>query len=82
MSRPWLAGDRVPVLDDVVLVNGAAKAASLDTPRTTNVPSAETDGVRTVRFRIQGPADAHTTADQSWAGRPSFAGRTFVVRNR
>ncbi|MFI8813316.1 hypothetical protein ACIGWV_17720 [Streptomyces sp. NPDC055082] len=82
MSRPWLAGDRVPVLDDVVLVNGAAKAASLDTPRTANVPSTETDGVRTVRFRIQGPADAHTAEDQSWAGRPSFAGQTFVVRNR
>ncbi|MEE1793039.1 hypothetical protein PUR28_20160 [Streptomyces sp. BE308] len=72
----------VPVLDDVVLVNGAAKAASLDTPRTANVPSAGTDGVRTVRFRIQGPADVHTTEDRSWAGRPSVAGQAFVVRNR
>ncbi|MFJ2376956.1 M28 family peptidase [Streptomyces sp. NPDC087769] len=54
--------DRVPALDDAVLANGAAKAATLDTPRTANVSSTEADGVRTVRFRIQGPADAHTIA--------------------
>ncbi|MFG2631448.1 M28 family peptidase [Streptomyces sp. NPDC048473] len=61
-GEPARFEDRVPALDDAVLANGAAKAAPLDTPRTANVSSTEADGVRTVRFRIQGPADAHTIA--------------------
>ncbi|MEV5204309.1 M28 family peptidase [Streptomyces sp. NPDC053720] len=61
-GEPTPFEDRVPALDDAVLANGAAKAAPLDTPRTANLSSTEADGIRTVRVRIQGPADAHTIA--------------------
>ncbi|MER5371500.1 hypothetical protein, partial [Streptomyces sp. NPDC002722] len=54
--------DRVPSLGDVALANGPAKAAPLDTPLTKNASAVETEGVRTIRVRIQGPADAHTIA--------------------
>ncbi|MFD4861716.1 M20/M25/M40 family metallo-hydrolase [Streptomyces atratus] len=61
-GEPARYDDRIPSLGDVVLANGPAKAVPLDTPRTANVSSTEADGVRTVRVRIQGPADAHTIA--------------------
>ncbi|MCX4967197.1 M20/M25/M40 family metallo-hydrolase [Streptomyces sp. NBC_00654] len=61
-GEPARYDDRIPPLGDVALTNGPAKAAPLDTPRTANVSSTEADGIRTVRVRIQGPADAHTLA--------------------
>ncbi|MFD7619811.1 M28 family peptidase [Streptomyces sp. NPDC059802] len=59
-GEPARFEDRVPALDDAVLANGAAKAAPLDTPRTKNASATEAGGVRTIRVRIQAPADAHT----------------------
>ncbi|MFD0622911.1 hypothetical protein ACFQ2K_08855 [Streptomyces sanglieri] len=61
-GEPARYDDRIPPLGDVALANGPAKAVPLDTPRTANVSSTEADGVRTVRVRIQAPADAHTIA--------------------
>ncbi|MFI1386146.1 M20/M25/M40 family metallo-hydrolase [Embleya sp. NPDC020886] len=52
--------DRVPSLGDVTLANGAARTAPLDTPSIRNTSVVEADGVRTIRVRIQAPADAHT----------------------
>ncbi|WP_326616371.1 M28 family peptidase [Streptomyces decoyicus] len=65
---PTRYDDRIPPLGDAVLANGVAKAAPLDAPRTANVSSTEADGVRTVRVRIQAPADAHTIAVHAGTG--------------
>lgn len=67
---PTRYDDGIPPLGDAVLANGVAKAAPLDAPRTANVSSTEADGVRTVRVRIQAPADAHTIAVHAGDRRP------------
>ncbi|WPW26469.1 M20/M25/M40 family metallo-hydrolase [Streptomyces atratus] len=59
-GEPARYDDRIPPLAGVALSNGAAKAAPLDTPRTKNASATEADGVRTIRVRIQAPADAHS----------------------
>ncbi|MCX4850612.1 M20/M25/M40 family metallo-hydrolase [Streptomyces sp. NBC_00893] len=59
---PTRYDDRIPPLGDVALANGPAKAAPLDTPLTKDASAVETAGVRTIRVRVQGPADAHTIA--------------------
>ncbi|WP_330434342.1 M20/M25/M40 family metallo-hydrolase [Streptomyces sp. NBC_00825] len=61
-GEPARFEDRIPPLGDTVLANGPAKAAPLDTPLTKNASAVETEGVRTIRVRVQGPADAHTIA--------------------
>ncbi|MCX5103771.1 MULTISPECIES: M20/M25/M40 family metallo-hydrolase [unclassified Streptomyces] len=61
-GEPARFEDRIPALDDAVLANGPAKAAPLDAPLTKNASAVETEGVRTIRVRVQGPADAHTIA--------------------
>ncbi|MBO0915507.1 M28 family peptidase, partial [Streptomyces laculatispora] len=61
-GEPARFEDRIPPLGDVALANGPAKAAPLDTPLTKNASAVETEGVRTIRVRVQGPADAHTIA--------------------
>ncbi|MFD7497228.1 M20/M25/M40 family metallo-hydrolase [Streptomyces sp. NPDC059832] len=59
-GEPARYDDRVPPLAGVALANGAAEAARLDTPLTKNASAVEAGGVRTVRVRIQAPANAHT----------------------
>ncbi|WP_079027028.1 M20/M25/M40 family metallo-hydrolase [Embleya scabrispora] len=59
-GEPARYDDRVPSLGGLALANGAARTAPLDTPSTKDVSVAEADGVRTIRVRIQAPADAHT----------------------
>ncbi|MFI6586172.1 hypothetical protein [Embleya sp. NPDC050493] len=59
-GEPARYDDRVPSLGNVALANGTARTAPLDTPLIKEVSSAEADGVRTIRVRIQAPVDAHT----------------------
>ncbi|SCF61635.1 M20/M25/M40 family metallo-hydrolase [Streptomyces sp. Ncost-T10-10d] len=59
-GEPARYDDRIPPLGGVALANGAAEAAPLDTPRTQNASTTEANGVRTVRVRIQAPANAHS----------------------
>ncbi|MEV5200561.1 M20/M25/M40 family metallo-hydrolase [Streptomyces sp. NPDC053720] len=59
-GEPARYDDRIPPLGGVALANGAAEAAPLDTPHTQNASSTEANGVRTVRVRVQAPANAHS----------------------
>ncbi|MFF4832707.1 M20/M25/M40 family metallo-hydrolase [Streptomyces sp. NPDC001315] len=61
-GEPTRYDDRIPPLGGVALHNGKAKAAALDAPRAEDISATEDNGVRTVRVRIQAPADAHSLA--------------------